>query len=68
MQERQRMGGRYHQKYMNFKRFRQERDVSSVHYKIEKTIKKWPSQSTKSSSFFTGMEKCKTKWSSQNTG
>ena len=28
------MGGRYHQKYMNFKRFRQEIDDSSVHYKI----------------------------------
>ena len=32
---------------MNFKRFIQERDGSSVHYKIEQTIKKWHSQSTK---------------------
>ena len=30
----QAMGGRYHQKYMNFKRYRQERDGSSAHYKI----------------------------------
>ena len=37
------MGGRYHQKYMNFKRYRQERDGSSVPYKIAQTIKKWHS-------------------------
>ena len=40
------MGGRYHQKYMNFKRFRQEIDNSSVHYEIAQTIKKRNSQST----------------------
>ena len=57
------MGGRYHQKYMNFKRFRQEIDGSNIHYKITQTIKKWHSQSTNCSYFFTGIEKCKTKWS-----
>ena len=50
------MGGRYHQKYMNFKRLRQEIDDSSVHYKIAQKIKKWHSQSTNSSYFFTGIE------------
>ena len=50
------MGGRYHQKYMDFKRFRQEIDGSSVHYKIAQTIKKWHSQSTNCSYFFTGIE------------
>ena len=63
------MGGRYHQKYMNFKRFRQERFGSkSVHYKIAQTkkiIKKLLSQSTNCSSFFTGIEKCEMKRSSQ---
>ena len=61
------MGGRYHQKYMNFKRFRQEIDGSSVHHKIAQRIKKWHSQSTNCSYFFTGIEKWKTKRSSQNT-
>ena len=61
------MGGRYHQKYMKFKRFRQEIDGSSVHHKIAQTIKKWHSQSTNCSYFFTEIEKCKTKRSSQNT-
>ena len=51
------MGGRYHQKYMNFKRFRQKiLDGSSVHCKITQTIKKWHSQSTNCSYFFTGIE------------
>ena len=59
-------GGRCHQKYMNFKRFRQERDGSTVHYKIGQTLKKWYSQRTNCSSFFTGIGKCKTKHFSQN--
>ena len=61
------MGGRYHQKYMNFKRYRQERNGTSVHYKIVQTIKEWHSQSKNCSTFYTGIGKCKAKRSSQNT-
>ena len=52
---------------MNLKRYRQERDGTSVHYKIAQTIKKWHSQSTNCSTFYTGIGKCKMKRSSQNT-
>ena len=61
------MGSCYHQNYTNFKRYRQERDGSSVHDKIARTIKKWHSQSANCSTFYTGIGKCKTKWSSENT-
>ena len=61
------MGGRHHQKYMNFKRYRHQRDGSSVHYKIAQTTEKWHSQSTNCSTFYTGIGKCKTKRASQNT-
>ena len=52
---------------MNFKRYRQQRDGSSVHYKIAQKIEKWHSQSINCSTFHTGIGKCKTKRASQNT-
>ena len=46
------MGGRYHQKCKNCNRFKQNRIVSLIVYRIAHSIRKWSSQNTNSSIFF----------------
>lgn len=55
------MGGRYHQKYKNFNRFKQNRIVLLIVYKIAHSISKWSNQNTNSSVFFIRIKQAKQK-------
>ena len=55
------MGGRYHQKYKNCNRFKQNRIVSLIVYRIAHSISKWSNQNTNSSVFFIRIKQAKQK-------
>ena len=55
------MGGRYHQKYKNCKRFKQKRIGSLIVYRIAHSISKWSNQNTNSSVFFIRIKQAKRK-------
>ena len=55
------MGGRYHQKYKNFNRFKQNRIVLLIVYRIVLSISKWSNQNTNSSVFFIRIKQAKQK-------
>ena len=55
------MGGRYHQKYKNCNRFKQNRIISLIVYRIVHSISKWSNQNTNSSVFFIRIKQAKPK-------
>ena len=55
------MGGRYHQKYKNFNRFKQNRIVLLIVYSIALWISKWSNENTNSSVFFIRIKQAKQK-------
>ena len=55
------MGGRYHQKYKNCNRFKQNRIGSLIVYRIAHSISKWSNENTNSSVFFIRIKQAKQK-------